>query len=53
MHEFQVWEEGVGHVLVEEGGGVYEVERYSVWSATDYKLVNVCPFIYFQLHITA
>lgn len=25
-------EEGVGHVLVEEGCAVYEVECYSVWT---------------------
>ena len=32
MHEFEVWEERVRHVLEEEGGGVYEVECYSVWT---------------------
>jgi hypothetical protein len=53
VHEFQVWEEGVGHVLVEEGGGVYEVECHSVWSVSDYKLAIVYLSTYFQLHITA
>lgn len=32
MYEFEVWEEGVGHVLVEEGGAADEVEGYSVWT---------------------
>ncbi len=32
MDEFQVREEGVGHVLVEEGSVTDEVECYSVWT---------------------
>lgn len=27
-----MWEERVGHVLVEERSGAYEVEGYSVWT---------------------
>ena len=30
MDELQVWQEGVGHVLVEERFGGDEVERYTV-----------------------
>lgn len=36
MDEAQVGEEGVGHVLVEEGGWADEVEGYSVWAALKY-----------------
>ena len=32
MDESEVREQGVGHVLVEEGGGADEVECYSVWT---------------------
>jgi hypothetical protein len=32
VDETQVWEEGVGHVLVEERGGTDQVEGYSVWT---------------------
>ena len=32
MHEFYVREEGVGHVLEEEGGASNEVKGYSVWT---------------------
>jgi hypothetical protein len=32
VDEFEMGEEGVGHVLVEEGCGIYEVEGHSVWS---------------------
>jgi hypothetical protein len=32
VHEAQVREEGVSHVLVEEGCGADQVEGYSVWA---------------------
>jgi hypothetical protein len=47
VDEFEVREEGIGHVLVKEGSGADEVEGYSVW-AVFYPRFSIIPLPFFS-----
>jgi hypothetical protein len=44
VDETEVWEQGVGHVLVEERRGGEEVEGYSVWTVVPCSLARYSFF---------